>query len=1017
MALPADFMARVVAWPGDNSPGYVNLHWLSPKGPGMRGRPFKHLADFMSFVGFAANKPGYFKELFFCTSVQAETGRVNNGKVVAHRHASKALSYKCLWIDADAGPGKAYPTIAAAIAAVNDFRLKVGLPPPSAIIITGGGIHVYWISHRALTPDEWRPYAEGLKAEITRLGFSFDPISADPVRVLRVPGTFNNKTNTPRPVTLAHLGNDYDFLGSEFMALAAKAPVAPAPRSPVAATVIDAFALPPAFAKGPSKSMAHLDPKDNSLGDETGRRDLPLDKTEILRGCHHFQESWKTHGKSQSQGLWMLNALACTWIEGGRVLFHSLSRAYPSYTREESDKLFDRKVKERAEKDLGWPACKAFESEGANCKKCPFHNRIRSPLNLADRVHVAMPAASLSPVPDDLLDLPDRYKLDGEGRICEVVEKEDRNGNSVTQYVPLFWCVLRGFRAQSGDRKLLFETSLDMGRWGKVEVSEAVDLISEASIIKALREHGVKPNTDVSPKRIITFMTSFMARLDASRARQATLPFGWLREDDAGAMPLGFAYGGRVSMADGKDRLSGYSDKQLENFYSPKGTDEAWWKLLHVVTARQHPALECIIASSFAAPLSYATGQYNGVACAWSPGSGAHKSTSMQLGAAVWGSPKLTKEKPDSSRKGVIHKMSMIKNLPVYWDEINTPELLKSVADILSSTEGSGGSKLTSGRNLHVYDEWQTMMQIGANNSLVEHIINSNTGSDARLQRVFEYQVEKRADTEKYYEIDRLTNALDYNYGHMGLRYSALLGRDVLRIHRMVKDVLERFSTEVSIRSEERFRASIAASTFVGAVLANELGCNFHTEQIWNFLKSEFLLQRTRIISSDVIAGSSDNAQNWFSQFLKTYTDNAIWVNTLPARKPGLPPVIVWVAGVNHLRQRPIHIRLSISDRTIDISRAKFFEWLVFRQTTPTSVLSGLAKHFGATQPGRTNLATGAGVLGGGREPIIRIPVTGPDSPWWNDLHAHTPPDQQFSPVPPGSPVTATVIPIDRSMP
>jgi hypothetical protein len=73
-------------------------------------------------------------------------------------------------------------------------------------------------------------------------------------------------------------------------------------------------------------------------------------------------------------------------------------------------------------------------------------------------------------------------------------------------------------------------------------------------------------------------------------------------------------------------------------------------------------------------------------------------------------------------------------------------------------------------------------------------------------------------------------------------------------------------------------------------------------------------------------------------------------------------------------------------------------------------------KHFGATEPGRVNLAAGAGVLGGGREPIIRIPVT-PDSPWYGDLMAHTPPDQRgiLPATMTTAPVTATVIPIDKA--
>ena len=84
MLSAADFMARAVVWPGDHTaPGWINVHWLSPKGSGMRGRPFKHLHDFMSFVEFAITHPGTFKEIYFCLSTQKDHGKEFHGKTTA----------------------------------------------------------------------------------------------------------------------------------------------------------------------------------------------------------------------------------------------------------------------------------------------------------------------------------------------------------------------------------------------------------------------------------------------------------------------------------------------------------------------------------------------------------------------------------------------------------------------------------------------------------------------------------------------------------------------------------------------------------------------------------------------------------------------------------------------------------------------------------------------------------------------------------------------------------------------
>jgi hypothetical protein len=83
------------------------------------------------------------------------------------------------------------------------FREKHGLPPYSALVASGGGLHAYWISKTALTVKEWAPYAEGLRALLVADKVVKDPgITTDVVRLLRVPGTFNHKTNPPKPVLL-----------------------------------------------------------------------------------------------------------------------------------------------------------------------------------------------------------------------------------------------------------------------------------------------------------------------------------------------------------------------------------------------------------------------------------------------------------------------------------------------------------------------------------------------------------------------------------------------------------------------------------------------------------------------------------------------------------------------------------------------------------------------------------------------------------------------------------------------
>ena len=111
--------------------------------------------------------------------------------------------FKAIWLDVDVGKEGGYATLEEALKAAIKFRESIGLPPFSAIVGSGGGIHLYWISDVALTPANWRPYAEGLKALALQQGLKCDlGVTTDIARMLRVPGTFNHKTDQPRPVQL-----------------------------------------------------------------------------------------------------------------------------------------------------------------------------------------------------------------------------------------------------------------------------------------------------------------------------------------------------------------------------------------------------------------------------------------------------------------------------------------------------------------------------------------------------------------------------------------------------------------------------------------------------------------------------------------------------------------------------------------------------------------------------------------------------------------------------------------------
>jgi hypothetical protein len=210
-----EFLLRVLPWPGDDALGCCNVHvqWHIDGKAIWTGRPFRSVDQFINFAQYATTVKSI-PDVYMCLSLQAKHSQKTDkqGNFRAAKHAQDALFSKAIYLDVDIkDPPKGYATLGEA-KAVHDFRVAAKLPPASATVASGGGLHVYWINDRPLTPEQWRPYAMGLKALAQAHKLRCDlGVTGDIARVLRIPGTFNMKTGMPRKVDLITLEKDYNF--------------------------------------------------------------------------------------------------------------------------------------------------------------------------------------------------------------------------------------------------------------------------------------------------------------------------------------------------------------------------------------------------------------------------------------------------------------------------------------------------------------------------------------------------------------------------------------------------------------------------------------------------------------------------------------------------------------------------------------------------------------------------------------------------------------------------------------
>jgi Primase C terminal 2 (PriCT-2)/Family of unknown function (DUF5906) len=216
LAQARTFLAAVLPWDGMS---YGNIHWTKPSSNGDRpywdGRACRFVDEAVRTLDWILGLEDA-RDIYFCTSTQRNAEEKVSQKghkyLKAIRNQPNAVALKALFIDVDGykeDSETGYPTMGEGAAALSKFIADVGLPNPSILVKSGGGIHTYWLVDRALTPGEWQPLANALQAAIKQHGLKCDSgCTVDSARVLRVPCTFNKKTDPPLPVTL--VGNPAD---------------------------------------------------------------------------------------------------------------------------------------------------------------------------------------------------------------------------------------------------------------------------------------------------------------------------------------------------------------------------------------------------------------------------------------------------------------------------------------------------------------------------------------------------------------------------------------------------------------------------------------------------------------------------------------------------------------------------------------------------------------------------------------------------------------------------------------
>ncbi|MBE3585472.1 MAG: DUF3987 domain-containing protein [Thermoanaerobacter sp.] len=288
--------------------------------------------------------------------------------------ADKVIAIPGLWLDIDCQGGTHTATNLPTLEEGRDFLAEFSLPP-SIVVHSGGGLHVYWLFNRLWTfrDNAERERAADLVARFQQVfialagarGWKLDNTS-DLSRVLRVPGTFNHKSGQPVPVRVLEFDPARRYGYKE-----------------TTQAIDELAARVPRQERKTTRQEAHQD-------EDRPEAALILERCAFLRHC-------RDDAATLPEPEWyaMLTIMART--DGGPELCHELSRPYPRYSERETEE----KIR-HALADTGPYTCQRIRQDfGTWCQGC--RERVTSPIVLGMALPVVPPLEEVQPFPLEAL--------------------------------------------------------------------------------------------------------------------------------------------------------------------------------------------------------------------------------------------------------------------------------------------------------------------------------------------------------------------------------------------------------------------------------------------------------------------------------------------------------------------------------------------------------------------------------------------------------------------------------------
>ena len=761
-------------------------------------------------------------------------------KEPTNRKGPNAHELKSLFLDLDCGPSKEYPTQKAAVDALRAFCKQLSLPKPM-MVNSGRGVHVYWPLTEAVSAEQWLDAAERLKRACADNGLLADPaVTADVVRILRVPFTHNYKGDPPLPV---------DFFGvsmPEPVALEEFTSKLGVVMMPVTTLDLGTDALYEAYADNSENVFKTI-----------------INKTVEGRGCEQLKYIAMNQSEV-SEPLWRAGLSIAKFCVDGDKGAEKISNRHPNYNEAEMRKKLD-EIK-------GPYTCARFDelNEGT-CRDCPLWGEIKSPIVLGKRIRESEGQVTVSASINkagvkkseefEIPEYPKPYFRGAAGGVFLRSSNADGDVEEELIYHHDIYITRRLHDFELGET-LVFRLHLPRDGVRQFNVP-LTHVTSREEFRKCMAKEGVTAWGKALDK-LMVYTTKWIDELQrTTMADEAHRQFGWVG-DEMESFVLGDKL---VTATDVEFNPPSSATAGLIGAFEPKGTREKNLDLLNFYNKPGYELHQYVVGVGFGSPLMAVTG-LNSMSIHLYGGSGVGKTTAQMAAIGIWGSPDELMNSKEDTHNARMLRGEVMHNIPLVSDEmtnVNGEQMSDYTYQVSSGRQknrmsANGNTERARGK------PWQLLALSSGNTSAWEILGRHKATPKAEMLRMFELNVKMMNFTKgDNTATANLIEDFKSNYGHIGIEYIQWVINNKDEVRKIVDSVRVRLDKSAGLGPEHRFWTNGNAAIIAGLMIAKKLGLvNYDVASVYRWVVGELISRRNYV--SDTGASVTETLNNYLSE-------------------------------------------------------------------------------------------------------------------------------------------------------